>query len=56
MTKKLDSAEVAADKAKAMREYRAAQIAAVDRIAALRAARLAREARTVAAPVKRKAK
>jgi hypothetical protein len=59
MVKKLDSAEVAADKAKAMKEYRAGQIAAVNRIAALREARLAREAdiEVVAAPVaKRKSK
>lgn len=65
MVKKLDSAEVAADKAKAMKEYRAGQIAAVGRIAALREARLAREAhmareadiKAVAAPAaKRKAK
>ena len=54
MTKKLDSVEVAADKAKAMQEYRAAHDAAVKRIAALREARLAREAPTDSGATKRK--
>lgn len=56
MIKKLDSAEVAADKAKAMQEYRAVHDAAVTRIAALRAARLARKAQPAPAPTKRKGK
>ena len=43
MTKKLDTAEVAADKAAAVREYYRAQQAVADRTATLRAARLARE-------------
>ena len=54
--KKIDSAEVAAEKAKAMQDYRAASDAAIDRIAKLRAARLAREATPVPSPSKRKAK
>lgn len=37
-----------ADKAAAMKEYRAEQDAAIDRIAALRAARLARDAKLAA--------
>jgi hypothetical protein len=55
MTKKIDSADVAADKAKAMQEYRAATGAAIDRIAKLRAARLARQADATPSPTKRKA-
>ena len=55
MTKKIDSADAAADKAKAMQEYGAATGAAIDRIAKLRAARLAREADATPPPTKRKA-
>lgn len=46
MAKRPDSEEVAAEKAKATRDYHAAQVAAVGRIAALRAARLARDAQS----------
>jgi hypothetical protein len=43
--KKPDPVKVAADKAKAMKEYQGAHAAAVNRIATLRAARLARDAK-----------
>lgn len=43
MAKRPDSVEAAAAKAKATRDYRAAHLAAVSRIASLRAARLTRE-------------
>jgi hypothetical protein len=45
MARKPDSAEVAAAKAKATRDYRARHETAVNRIATLRAARLARDAK-----------
>lgn len=45
MARKPDTVEAAAAKAKATRDYRAAHVAAVGRIATLRAARLARDAK-----------
>ena len=46
--KKPDPIKLAADKAKAVKEYHRAHAAAVERIATLRAARLARDAKVAA--------
>ena len=54
MAKKLDPKEVAADKALATKEYHADRQAALDRIAGLRAARLARDANAASTPKKEK--
>ena len=46
--KKPDPVKLAADKTKAVKEYHQAHAAAVERIATLRAARLARDAKVAA--------